>query len=182
MPKRTRDGYVFYENQNYLQKIGTREFYIYTEALMSRGDMIHYNPFATDQTKEIKIGPGEDLASYRSDRTKELSGYSREEIRDIVKSMNRTQRMLWAIDILFQQLPIHDLINFSPSRVDILKIIGPPVTGSDILHALEQYKSNPNIKALLAEAAIEPPPEPELTILIEEPETDDLSATTYTGS
>jgi hypothetical protein len=183
MPKKTRDGYVFYEDHHYLQKVGTREFFIYTKELAARDDMVIYNPFATDHTKEIKMGPDDDHASLHSDKTKEFSGYSREEIRDITKEMNRTQRILWAIDILFQKLPIHDLTQFAPSRVDIMKIIGPPVSGSDLIHAVDKYKANPtNIKALIAEAAIAPPPDPEDFVLIKEPEPDDPITTTDAGS
>jgi len=182
MPKRTRDGYVFFEDHHYLQKIGTREFYIYSKELAARDDMVVYNPFASDN-KEIKKEPGVDEVEHRSNLTKEFTGYSREEIREITKEMNRSQRMLWAIDILFQKLPIHDLTQFAPSRVDIIKIIGPPVSGSDLIHAIETYKSNPtNLKALLADAAIAPPPEPEEFVLIKEPEPDDPITTSDVGS
>ena len=181
--KKTQDGYVFHEDQNYLQKIGTREFYVYSKELAARDDMMLYNPFATDKTKEIKKDIGVDEVEHRSNIVKEFSGYSREEIREITKEMNRPQRILWAVDILFQKLPIHDLTKFSPSRVDIMKIIGPPVGGSDLVHAIEKYKSNPsNIKALIAEAAIATPPEPEEFVLIKEPEPDDPITTTDIGS
>ena len=182
MPKRTQDGYVFYEDHHYLRKIGTREFFIYSEALAKRDDMMIYNPFATDDTKEIKKAPGVDEIEHRSNLTKEFIGLTREEIREAVKEMNRPQRFLWAIDLLFQQLPIHDLVNFSPSRVDIMKIIGPPVSAADLLHSLAKYKTNPtNIKALLDEAAIPSPPEVEFSI-IKEPEPDDPLTTTDAGS
>jgi len=183
MPKKTQDGYVFYENQNYLRKIGTREFFIYSEALAKREDMMIYNPLASDDTKEIKKAPGVDDETHSSNLTKEFIGLTREEIRATVKEMNRPQRLLWAIDLLFQQLPIHDLTQFSPSRGDIMKIIGPPVSAADILHAVEKYKTNPtNIKALIAEAHIADPPEPEGTVMIKETDPDDPLSTFNFGS
>ena len=149
MPKHHKDGYVFFEDQHYLRKVGTEEYFIYSEILAAREDMVIYDPFATNRFREIQKAPGVDDAEHRSNLTKEFIGLSREEIREAVKDLNRQQRVYWALDLLYQQMPIHDLNTFHPSRIDIMKIIGPPLTGADLLHSLEVFKANPNLEYLL---------------------------------
>lgn len=161
MSKRNRDGYVFHENQHYLRKVGTNQFFIYSAILAAREDMIRYDPFTTgDPNRPIQKAPGVDDAEHRSNLTKEFIGLSREEIREAVKDMNRQQRIYWSLNLLYQQMPIHDLTSFHPSRVDIMKVIGPPITGSDLLHSLEIFKANPNIEYLLKQASVPATPAP----------------------
>jgi hypothetical protein len=152
MPKRNHDGYVFFEDQHYLQKIGTRQFFIYSSILAERPDMVRYDPFNSNHQQEIMKAPGVDPVEHHSNQTKEMIGLSRDEVREAVKDMNRKQKLLWAIDLIFQRMPIHDLTKLSPSRIEIMKIIGPPVSGEDLLHALEAYRANPTIEYLLKEA------------------------------
>jgi len=175
MPKRNKEGYVFFEDQHYLQKIGTKEFFVYSPILAAREDMVLYDPFQKSTIQELKRPPGVDYDEHFSNQTKEFIGLSREDIREAVKDMNRHQRMLWAIDLLFQKMPIHDLTQLNPSRSEILKIIGPPVSGADILQAVEEYRQNPHIDYLLKEAAAKPIVESLVNIDQENNANDDLN-------
>lgn len=163
MPKRNHEGYVFFEGQNYLQKIGTKQYFVYNPTLAERSDMVLYDPFQTNPQQVLMKAPGVDDAEHCSNKTKEFIGLTREEIRETVKDMNRKQRMYWAIDLFFQQMPIHDLTQLHPSRIEIMKIIGPPVSGDDLLHALDDYRANPHIDYLLKEALKPVAPAPEET-------------------
>jgi hypothetical protein len=86
--------------------------------------------------------------------TKKQYGLSREEIRDATKELNYFQRLLWAINLLFELSPMHDLGSFKPTKKDLIPIIGPVFIFQDIPKALALFKTNPmHVDYLIREAA-----------------------------
>jgi hypothetical protein len=168
MPRRTRDGYVFYEDQHYLRKIGTHEFFPYSPELAAREDMQLYDPWAHKTQGFKAMPPGVGVVEYHGNKTKELTGYTREEIRAVLTSLNRTQRLLWCIDVLFRRSAFRDIEQFFIIRNDLIRIMGPGFTLEEAHSALKLYKTNPDhVEILIAEAATPDPPTPEVTVTTE---------------
>ena len=157
---KNRDGYVFYEDQHYLRKVGTQEFFPYCPELAKRDDMVRYSAF--NHGKAITKEPGVEEIDHRSMLIKKKYGLTREEIRDATKELNRTQRLLWAINLLFELSPVHDLGNFKPTNKDLIPIIGPIFLNQDVTKAIALFKTNPmHVDYLIREAADTESPKPE---------------------
>ena len=154
MPIHTREGYVFYEDQHYLKKVGTREFFTYSPELAQREDMVLYNPWHHDHRTIIVKAPGVDEVEHHRNRTKELTGMTREEIREVILKFNRTQRLLWSIDLLFKRSKLDSVEQFVPFKNDLIRIMGPGFTNEELNAAFDKYKSNPqSINYFIAKAA-----------------------------
>lgn len=155
LTKKGKNGQVFHSDYQYVRKIGTDEVYIYTDALMARGDMQRYDPFASVGDGQYpRKDPKQDPAEHHKEKFKAEFGFDRDKVRaDLKKYKVRAHKMFYALDLLFQLEPVHDLVNFKPLYSRVAKIIGPTFTQEDLDAGLAVFRQNPNLQFLTSEAA-----------------------------
>ncbi len=153
--KKGKNGETFYSDQKYVRKIGTDQVFVYAPELMQRGDMQWYDPFvSTGDGQTPRKDPSMDPAEYHSQRFAKEFGIDRATVRENLKKYKvKSHKLFYALTILWDLEPIHDLNIFKPAYGQVAKITGPTFTQEDLDVALTVFRKNQNLEYLTSEAA-----------------------------